>query len=304
MEERQPLILDRLEKQGACSFDELSKLLGVSTMTIRRDVDGMARRGAVIRIVGGVQKADAPSYLYETAVHSRLAVQRESKRAIARKALELVVSQHTIFLDGSTTCLELAKLLANERKGLTIVTNSALACLELGKNTENVIIGIGGQFDANSLSYVGPQAEDWAKTLFVDLAFVSTKGFLPSKGTYESFMPTFRIKQIIAQQCVELALLVDHSKFGQRALSKVLDISQIHAVITDDQAPPAAVAALKAGGRKVHIATVGEHTRPACENRRPACHPQVVADFSEGKLSGGTPAKTTLGRVVLPNPEP
>lgn len=260
MENRRQTILDRIEQQGACSYEELSKLLGVSPMTIRRDVEEFVRRGALIRIVGGLQKAHAPSYLYETAIHSRLAVQRDQKQAIAKKALELVTSPRSIFLDGSTTCLELAKLLATERKGLTIVTNSALACLELGKSSENLIVGIGGQFDANSLSYVGPQAEDWAKTLFVDLAFVGTKGFVPAEGTFESFLPTFRIKQIIAQQAVELVLLVDHSKFGQRALSKVLDISQIHTVVTDDQAPAADLVALERHGREVFTAAVSRRT--------------------------------------------
>ena len=256
MEHRQQLILDRLEKHGSSSYDELAKLLQVSTMTVRRDVDELVRRGALIRIVGGVQKAHAPSYLYETAVHSRLAVNRDGKQAIARKALELVTSQQSIFIDGSTTCLELAKLLAKECKGLTIVTNSALACFELGKNGDNTIIGIGGQFDANSLSYIGSQAEDWAKTLFVDLAFVGTKAFVAGEGTFESFMPTFRIKQIIAQQAVELVLLVDHSKFGQRALSKVLDVSQIHSIVTDDRAPAADLALLERNGRRVYIATL------------------------------------------------
>src|ERR1051325_4900506 len=93
MEERQQLILDRIEEQGTSSFEELSKMLRVSTMTVRRDVDELVRRGALLRIVGGVQKAHAPSYLYETAVHSRLAVQRDSKQAIAKKALGLEIGR-------------------------------------------------------------------------------------------------------------------------------------------------------------------------------------------------------------------
>lgn len=252
--ERRQIIIDQLEQKGACSYDELAQFLGVSSMTIRREVQELAQRGAVIKTVGGVQKAHAPSYLYETALHSRISLQRREKQAIARIALERIISQQTVFLDGGTTCLELAGLLAQKRKGLTIVTNSALACLELGKSSENVVIGIGGQFDANSLSYIGPQAEDWAKTLFVDIAFVSTKGFVPSEGTFESSLPTYRIKQIIAQQCVELVLLVDHSKFGQRALSKVLDISQIHTVVTDSKAPHAGIAQLRRRGKKVCVA--------------------------------------------------
>ena len=247
-------MLDRLEQRGAGSYEEFAEHLGVSTMTIRRDLEESIRQGAVIKTVGGVQRAQAPSYLYETALHSRLAVHREEKRAIARAALELIKPQSTLFLDGSTTCLELARALAQEKKGLTVVTNSALACIELGKSSANTIVGIGGHYDANSLCYVGPQAEDWAKTLFVDTAFVSTKGFLPAKGTFESSMPTFRIKQIIARQSVNLVLLVDHSKFGQRALSKVLDIEQIHTVVTDDQTRRSDLAALAKAGRKVCVA--------------------------------------------------
>ena len=254
--DRRQFILDRLEQQGACSYEELAAALRVSTMTVRRDLGALIHQGAVIQTVGGVQKASAPSYLYETALHSRLALRRQEKRAIARLALDLVGAGQTIFLDGSSTCLELARALAKDRQGLTVVTNSALACLELGKNHGNTVVGIGGQYDANSLSYVGPQAEDWAKTLFVDLAFVGTKGILPAKGTFESALPTFRIKQIIARQCTRLVLLADHSKFGQRALSKVLDIDQIHTVITDDRTSRADLAQLEKKVRHVLVAPV------------------------------------------------
>lgn len=254
--DRRQFIQDRLEQAGTCTYDELAGALGVSTMTIRRDLEGLVTQGRAIRTVGGVQRAHAPSYLYETALHARLGVQREAKRAIARRALELVEGRPTLFLDGSTTCLELARLLARERKGLTIVTNSVLACIELGQAGDHTVAGIGGHYDADSLCYVGPQAEDWAKTLFVDLAFVSTKGFLPAKGTFESSLPNFRIKQIIARQCVELVLLVDHSKFGQRALSRVLEPAQIHTVVTDIPPRRADQLALERAGSRVHVADV------------------------------------------------
>src|SRR5438034_5796092 len=122
MEDRRQIIVEQLEQEGTCSYEELAKHLRVSSMTIRRDVDELTRRGALIRTVGGVQKAHAPSYLYETALHSRISLQRREKQAIALRALDLVSSDLTLFLDGSTTCLELAKLLARERQRLTIVT--------------------------------------------------------------------------------------------------------------------------------------------------------------------------------------
>ena len=260
--DRRQFIQDRLEQAGTCSYEELAAASEVSTMTIRRDLEELVKQGRVIRTVGGVQRAHAPSYLYETALHSRVGVQREAKRAIARRALDLIEGRPTIFLDGSTTCLELARLIAQEKKSLTVVTNSVLACMELGKSSDNTIAGIGGHYDAGSLCYVGPQAEDWAKTLFVDLAFVSTKGFVPAKGTFESSLPNFRIKQIIARQCVELVLLVDHSKFGQRALSKVLDTAQIHTVVTDGQTRRADLAVLEKAGCKVCVAGARAPAKP------------------------------------------
>jgi DeoR/GlpR family transcriptional regulator of sugar metabolism len=82
----------------------------------------------------------------------------------------------------------------------------------------------------------------------VDVAFVSTKAFLPAIGTFESSQPTFRIKQIIARQCAELVLLVDHSKFGQRALSKVIETGKIHTVVTDRRARKADLDGLAKAG--------------------------------------------------------
>ena len=62
MENRRQFILDQLEQDGACSYEKLSELLGVSTMTIRRDLEELIRQGAVIKTVGGVQRAHAPSH--------------------------------------------------------------------------------------------------------------------------------------------------------------------------------------------------------------------------------------------------
>lgn len=254
-EDRLQLILDRLEKQGGCTYEELAGQFQVSTMTIRRDLYPLVEKGVVIKTVGGVQRAHAPSYLYETAVYSRLAAQRAEKRSIAKEAMKLITSQTTIFVDGSTTCLELARCMAKETKGLTIITNSALACMELGKSGDNTIVGIGGQYDTNSLCFVGPQAEDVVRKLYVDIAFVGTKAFQPDEGTFESSIPTFRIKQIVAEQCARLVLLADHTKMGQRALSKVLDISQIHTVVTDDLVRPEDMETLRSSVPEVVVAT-------------------------------------------------
>jgi DeoR family transcriptional regulator, fructose operon transcriptional repressor len=253
IKDRAAFILDVVDRQGSASFEALAELLQVSTMTVRRNCEELIRVGKIIKTMGGIQQAHAPAYLYEDPVRTRMATNREQKRAIAEKALELIPDGLTIFIDGGTTNLALAKLIADRRRGLTILTNSALICLELGRG-QNTIIGIGGEYDPVTLSFVGAQAEDMAKSFFVDRAFFTTKGFLPADGTYESAVATFRIKQIIAERSVESILLVDHTKFGHRALSKVLDISEIQQVVTDEGAVELDLTPLRRTGVRINIA--------------------------------------------------
>ncbi len=137
--------------------------------------------------------------------------------------------------------------------GLTIVTYSSLVCLEFGPKTGNTIFSLGGQFDPASGCFIGATAEAAARDFFVDIAFFSTKGFLPDQGTFESSIATFRIKQVVAEQAARVVLLADHSKFGQNALCKVLDIGQIHEVITDAGATADHVSSLKQRGVVVRV---------------------------------------------------
>ena len=223
--ERQNAIVEHLDAVGACLYQDLARRLAVSEMTIRRDVDKLVRQGGVIKTLGGVQTAHAPKHLFESPVEQRLSVHRAEKEQIARAALREIQPHQTIFLDGSTTCLVLARQLAKTLRGLTVVTHSALLCMELGRIQENThpVFALGGQFDPATACLVGPTAEEAARRFFVDVAFFSTKGFLPDEGTFESSIAAIRIKQIVAEQAARVVLLVDHSKFGQRALCQALE---------------------------------------------------------------------------------
>ena len=258
VKERQQTILNYLESKNECSYQELEGLLQVSNMTVRRDADKLVAEGQVIKTLGGIRNANTAANLYESSVLSRLSVHIEEKQLIAQKALRHIRSSETIYLDGSSTCLQLAKLLATKMAGLTVITNSAITYLELVRGGENTVICIGGQHDPVSFCMTGPTTEEEAQKYFVDKAFMSTKGFMPSEGTFESSVPTFRVKQIIAKKCKKLILLVDHSKFGERALRKVLDVAQIHIVITDNQTSQADLLMLKDKVGSVHVASTAE----------------------------------------------
>ena len=253
--DRRQKILDHLDLVRSSSYEELAEMLGVSAMTIRRDVDSLVESAVVIKTLGGFRRAsDGAANLYESALRSRLLLQHGEKLAIARKTLELLKPGSTVFIDGGTTCLELAKLIGREMKGITIVTNSILVCRDIGQNENHEIIGLGGQYDPASLSFVGSGCEEEAGKYFADMAVFSTKAFRPAEGMFESFIPTMRIKQIVAKQCRRVVLLADHTKFGLHALRKALDISQIHEVVTDAAVSPKDLAVLRAKGKTVRVA--------------------------------------------------
>jgi DeoR/GlpR family transcriptional regulator of sugar metabolism len=248
---RREAILECLEQRSSLSYRELADRFQISSMTIRRDVDALCHRGLVMKAAGGVRRVERLPPLFETPLASRLSIQRAEKRAIALAAVDLIAPGQTVYLDGGTSSVELAQRIANRCVNVTVLSNSTLICMELGRSPKNAIIGIGGNYVPDNLCFVGPTAEDFARRYFVDIAFFSTKGLLPNEGTYESFEPTFRIKQILAGQCSRVVVLADHTKFGQRSLCKVLDISQIHTVVTDELTPVADRALLEQGGREV-----------------------------------------------------
>lgn len=251
---RQERILEILQSKGTCTYAELQELLGVSSMTVRRDVDRLAQRDALIKTLRGAQAAQVPQFLLETSLSSRIGVNQAEKDAIAAAALELIEPQRTVFLDGSTTCIALARRIAKLPFPLSVVTNSSIIAMEVGASSQIRVICVGGEYDAQSASLVGSVAEANCAQFYIDTAFTSTKAFVPGDGTYESSMATLRIKQVIAKQCGRMVLLADSSKFGKRALCKVLDARAIHTVITDEGCPRDAAETMRSLGHSLTIA--------------------------------------------------
>jgi len=258
---RDQIILDHVNRRGKATYKELAQSLKVSTMTIRRDVDKMAEKHLVMKTLRGVQRVpEGERGLLETALSLRLSDHVEEKRAIARKALEIIRDGQTIFLDGSTTCAELAGYLGRYHRGLTIITNSLLIGQRLRRDRDSVLMMIGGRFDRENYCFVGPGAEEQIGRYFVDISFMSTRAFMPEEGTYESAVDSFRIKQGVVAQSRKKILLADHTKFGRRALTRVLDIHQIDMVITDAGIADEYITALRQKNIPVEIAPLEENS--------------------------------------------
>lgn len=234
MRERQRKIIEFVEKTGIASLAELAQQHSVSEFTIRRDIDYLAQSRLVAKIKGGAQRIETPSQFREAKLTNRLQINLPQKQAIAAKAVEFIHPGETIFIDGSSTTICLAREMVKASLDVTVVTNSILIALELSEASGITLIGLGGVFDKETFSYVGfdtnmPNQD----TFYVNKAFVSCAGFDPELGTFENAAFNRAIKRQMAQQAEEVFLLIDSSKFNRRALTRVLDPSQINAIITD-----------------------------------------------------------------------
>ena len=232
-EKRPQLILQYLALKGAATYSELAAELKVSNMTVRRAVEQLTTTGKAIKTLGGVLKVDAPDGFYESSHEWRSSVNLEEKRSIAHRAYDLLSPRKNIYLDGSSTSVELAKCIGKGEKKLTIVSNSLLICFEAGRHRANTVIGLGGEYDPQSFCFSGPRVEDKIGTMRLDVACLSTKAVRPEEGTFESNIGLLRIKQIVANNSAKIVLMADHTKFGDSSLCKVLDMTQINVLVTD-----------------------------------------------------------------------
>ncbi len=208
-------IMQLLREQGVMTVESLSQALGVSMATVRRDLQEMHDRGLLVRIHGGAALKDKINA--EPLFSDKEGQHRPEKESIARAALELIEDQDTIFLDGGSTLLLLARLL-DKRKQLTIVTNSLMAASLLMESGHRLIL-TGGEFRAISRTLVGPLTSSILHNLSVDKAFMGTMGFTAKDGMSTTDANEAFTKSLVMQRAAKVILLADHSKLGVRSLA-------------------------------------------------------------------------------------
>ena len=168
--ERRQFILDELYKNKAVAVNELAQQLGVTTMTIRRDLQLLEDNGLVEKSHGGAVLTE--SLIKEATYHNRKLVRIQEKRQIAEAALPLIESSMSIYLDAGTTNYELAELIAKKRwDGLTVVTNDLAIAQVLMPAAGLDVIMLGGYVDEESGSTCGALATNMVRQMHFDLNF-------------------------------------------------------------------------------------------------------------------------------------
>jgi DeoR/GlpR family transcriptional regulator of sugar metabolism len=230
-----PKRLERLRQilriDHVVSVEELSRQLGVSSATVRRDLAQLESLGEVRRVHGGAVGTE--SRLEEPLFDDKTSIAAREKQRIAQAALKFIKPNDTIFLDGGSTVLELARLV-RDRSNLTVVTNSLRAAIELAAQGPRVIL-IGGEFRRLSQTLVGPLTRLTLDEVHVDKAFMGTIGLTLEEGLTTTDPSEAYTKELVMQHARQVFLLADHSKVGKVSFACAGQLGKVQVLITDKQ---------------------------------------------------------------------
>jgi DeoR/GlpR family transcriptional regulator of sugar metabolism len=250
-QERLNRICELVQADGRATVAGLSRQLGVSQMTIRRDLEELDAHGFVRRTHGGALLPERSRDLLEPPVLERIHENSEAKRALGRAAADLIVEGEAVFLGSGTTTLAVAAELAARPKRLTVITNALTIANALASVAEITLVVVGGFLRRSELSLVGHLAEAAVGDIRVDRVIMGMRGIHPKQGLTSDYIQELKTDQAILAMGGSVVIVADHTKFGHIATSRTAPIEAASLIITDAQAPGAVVEAIRARGVEV-----------------------------------------------------
>jgi len=242
-DQRQQHILDEVRRSGGVRVSELTAVLGVSDMTIRRDLDLLAKEGLVEKVHGGATlttrlTSDEPGF----ELKSRQ--QLDEKEAIARAAVAFVKAGQAVGLTAGTTTWRLAHYLVSI-PDLTVVTNSLqVADVLYADRRPDLTVILSGGVRTPSDALVGPVAVATLRSLHVDILFMGVHGMTVEAGFTTPNMLEGETDQAHLASAARVVVVADHTKWGVRGLSRIAGLEGADVIVTDAGLPAEARTAL------------------------------------------------------------
>ena len=231
MNKRQSQILDLLTQNKKLKVTELSEVLNVSQVTIRKDLSALEESGIIVREHGYAKLNESDD------INNRLAYHYDIKQKIAEKAVESIEDGETVMIESGSCCALVALEIAKTKKDVTLITNSAFIADYIRKTGNVRIILLGGEYQEESQVMVGPITRKCAEGFFVDKLFVGTDGFTRETGfTGNDYMRSEAVKDM-AKQASNVIVVTDSVKFQQKGVVSLLDTKKVSYVYTDSNIP-------------------------------------------------------------------
>ena len=229
--DRHAQLIGLLKKRGYSSVVEMSQLLNVSQMTIRRDLHVLHEKQIVEVTYGGARfiasKQIEPDFDIRT--HEHLA----EKQAIGKLAAERFIEEGDVVgIDSGSTTLEIVRNLPNIP--LTIVTHSLAAANVVAQNKRYSLIVLGGMLQQEANCLCGPQAIAALHTLYINKLFLSASGLVAPDGLSCNNLADAEVKQALISSSRQTILCMDSSKVGRAYLARFATLNDIDTLITDN----------------------------------------------------------------------
>jgi DeoR family transcriptional regulator, fructose operon transcriptional repressor len=225
--ERRARLLEILAQDGSIRLDAAADALGVSAMTVRRDLDDLEREGLARRVRGGAVAAIVPQ-----GFGARRAARGGAKAEIARKALELLPRGGAVAIDASSTAGALVRELDASHE-LLVVTNSYdnLRTAQGRPGVDAVLVG--GRLELRTDSFVGAVACETAASMHYDRFFTSAAALDAGFGTSEATLDETQVKRVFAAHADETIVLADAAKLGRSATARAFAWDEVALLVTD-----------------------------------------------------------------------
>ena len=257
--DRQSLIRDRVHSEGSVTVDQLVSVLGVSRMTVHRDLD-VLEADAVLRKVRGGATA-LRSILFESDFPFRLTSSVAAKDAIGRAAAKFVEGGQAVICDESTTTM--AALRAIEAsESITVITNCFPMMQYVNESTKHRLIGLGGDYVTRYQAFLGIVCEQAITNVYADVLLASCSAVRGS-STYHQDQQIVAVKRAMIKSAPTRLLLLDSSKVGVGALYHLGEIGDFTHLITDDGTPETLLDQARESGLEVVVAPVLESSAQA-----------------------------------------
>ncbi|MGW4345966.1 DeoR/GlpR family DNA-binding transcription regulator [Streptomyces sp. NPDC004690] len=263
-EQRRALILDEVRRRGGVRVNELTRKLGVSDMTVRRDLDALARQGMLEKVHGGAVPVVEAS-THEPGFEAKSGLELTAKEDIARAAAQLVAPGSAIALSGGTTTYALAHHLVDV-PDLTVVTNSVrvadvfhTAQRTSGQRQGSATVVLTGGVRTPSDSLVGPVADQAIAALHFDVLFLGVHGISAEAGLSTPNLAEAETNRRLVQSARRVVVVADHTKWGVVGLSSFATLDRIDTLVTDAGLPPEARAEI---AEHLRLVVAGESGEP------------------------------------------
>ncbi|MGL5721399.1 MAG: DeoR/GlpR family DNA-binding transcription regulator [Brevinema sp.] len=233
--ERQEIILNLLKEKQKITIVELSKHLKVTLNTVRSDVAVLEKDGVIVRMHGGISLPSSNINATNNSIGVRYLKNLNEKRLMAREVIEAFPcdKEFSVFMDSSTSVLEVAHILATSNYRCTVVTHFTNIANILGVNPKISVILCGGTWWSNENCVIGNETIRFLDLYHTDIALIGCTAIKIDRGIFNGNTETVPVKQKMIENADETWLLCDSSKFGEESLMKIADFSQIAKIFSD-----------------------------------------------------------------------